>query len=582
MLKKLDKLIFKVFYGPFFLTFAVVLFIFLSQTMIKNFKHFVGKGLGFEVYAELFFYFALVLTPVALPLAVLLASLMTFGSLGEHSELTAIKSAGISLPRILRPVSIYIVFVTIAAFYFNDQVAPYANLKAYSLLYDVKQKKPTLEFKPKIFYYDLPGYRIKIDRKLPPNDELLEGIMIYNHTDRKGNIQVIMAERGTMKMVGNFLELDLENGNIYSEESAKKRKIKTDEYFRQTFKTARFRFSMDSYGFKETKEDFFKGHNLMKTTSQLLSERDSVNDMYWKYMNNFQTAIFSYYSYWEKDEDGKNIHRIQPKEEDLEKDEEGNVIKDKPNATPKLNKPKDKDVKKPNDKKLLKPKKLENKKIPAVKANYIAVADSSKNKPNIKKAKETPPIVISQADKEKYLNKKTTAQLVVSAKSKAQSILNVFNTNSEKDERQKKIMNGYQIDIYRNFTKSFAVFAMFLIGAPLGAIIKKGGLGVPVLISIVFFVIFYISTIMGEKYAKEMLLSPLVGCWAANTILLCFGLFFLRQARRDARLFDTDFYYVVYTNLSDKIKSMISKKDENKGSGEVKIPQKESDASLVN
>lgn len=548
--------------------------------MIKNFKHFVGKGLGFEVYAELFFYFALVLTPVALPLAVLLASLMTFGSLGEHSELTAIKGAGISLPRILRPVSIYIVFVTIAAFYFNDQVAPYANLKAYSLLYDVKQKKPTLEFKPKIFYYDLPGYRLKIDKKLPPNDEMLEGIMIYNHTDRKGNIQVIMAERGTMKMVGNFLELDLENGNIYSEESAKKRKIKTDEYFRQTFKTARFRFSMDSYGFKETKEDFFKGHNLMKTTSQLLYERDSVNDMYWKYMNNFQIAIYSYYSYWEKDAEGKNIHRIKTKPENEPNDEETRSIDGKPINTPKLKKDGQK-IKKPN-KKLLKPKKLEKKKIPAVKASLVSFADSSKTKPQIKKKKAKPPIVISQADKEKYLKKKTSSQLVVSAKSKAQSILNVFNTNSEKDERQKKIRNGYQIDIYRNFTKSFAVFAMFLIGAPLGAIIKKGGLGVPVLISIVYFVIFYISTIMGEKYAKEMILSPLVGCWIANFILMCFGLFFLRQARRDARLFDTDFYYVVFTNLSDKIKAMFSNNDKNNGPDNIEITQKESDVSLVN
>ena len=124
MLKKIDKLIFKVFLGPFFLTFAIVLFIFLTQYMIKNLKHFVGKGLTLDIYAELFGYFALVLTPVSLPLAVLLASLMTFGSLGEHSELTAIKSSGISLLRILRPVAIYIFFVTLAAFYFNDRIAP--------------------------------------------------------------------------------------------------------------------------------------------------------------------------------------------------------------------------------------------------------------------------------------------------------------------------------------------------------------------------------------------------------------------------------------------------------------------------
>ena len=570
MLKKLDKLIFKVFLGPFFLTFAIVLFIFLTQYMIKNFKHFVGKGLGLDVYVELFGYFSLVLTPVALPLAVLLSSLMTFGSLGEHSELTAIKSSGISLLRILRPVAIYIFFVTIAAFYFNDRIAPYANLKAYSLLYDIKQKKPVLEFKEQTFYNDLPGWRIKVDKKLG-DGKSLEGIMIYNHTDRRGNIQVIMAESGKMQTLGSYLALDLKDGNIYSEESAKKRRSEATEFFRQEFDSARFLFSLESFGLKDTNEEFFLGHNLMKNTKKLFEEKDSVNNIIDRYMYNFKRSVYSYYNFWERNPDGGVSIPPLPVEQDSVMEQE-EIKRSNPVKT---------DTTKQNLEKLRKKQQEEN-------SNTKKTIDPSKklkiNPPTKEQLKTTP-------RKELELNKENKAQKIktiayhpneevndverivnellnqelenqdyVRAHSKASSILNLLETNADRAERHDEKINAYEIDIHRKFTKTLAVFAMFLIGAPLGAIIKKGGLGVPVIVSIIFFIIFYISTIMGEKYAKEMVISPLVGCWAANVILFSFGFFFLKQARKDARLFDTDFYYVLYQNISEKVKSYFGKK----------------------
>ncbi|MEM1134485.1 MAG: LptF/LptG family permease [Bacteroidota bacterium] len=550
MLKKLDKLIFKVFLGPFFLTFAIVLFIFLTQYMIKNFKHFVGKGLGLDVYAELFGYFALVLTPVSLPLAVLLSSLMTFGSLGEHSELTAIKSSGISLLRILRPIAIYIFFVTLAAFYFNDRIAPYANLEAYSLLYDIKQKKPILEFKEQTFYNDLPGWRIKVNKKLE-DGKTLEGIMIYNHTDRRGNVQVIMAESGKMETIGNYLALDLKDGNIYSEESAKKRRSEATEFFRQDFDSARFLFSMESFGLKDTDKEFFLGHNLMKNTKKLFVEKDSVDEVVVKYMHNFKRSVYSYYNFWERNPDGgvaipplvSESDSLDPEEE--VEDEMSDTIKNKI-VKPKENtlQVKPKQLKKPPNKLRTIPKKQlqekkKNKKIQAI--AYNSGGPEIDDKVN--------ELMLQQPDNQDY----------VRAHSKASSILNLLETNVDRAKRQALKLNSYEIDIHRKFTKTFAVFVMFLIGAPLGAIIKKGGLGVPVIVSIIFFIIFYISTIMGEKYAKEMIISPVVGCWAANAILLTFGLFFLRQARKDARLFDTDFYYVAYQNIADKLSGYFKK-----------------------
>ncbi len=590
MLKKLDKLIFKVFLGPFFLTFAIVLFIFLTQYMIKNFKHFVGKGLTLDIYAELFGYFALVLTPVSLPLAVLLSSLMTFGSLGEHSELTAIKSSGISLLRILRPVAIYIVFVTIAAFYFNDRIAPYANLKAYSLLYDIKQKKPILEFKEKAFYNDLPGWRIKVEKKLG-DGKSLEGIMIYNHTDRRGNVQVIMAERGQMQTLGNYLALDLKDGNIYSEESAKKRRSDVTEFFRQEFDSARFLFSLESFGLKDTNEEFFLGHNLMKNTKKLLVEKDSVTNMVSMYMHNFKRSVYSYYNYWQRDSDGGiSIKPLTNEEDSIRAAEEfeqsimndttkkylQQQLQQKKQQQEKAAQEKDKSQEKRQFNKV--PRKIttpeEFKKEPAgnprqLKNKQLKKEDNNdpespfKNVSYAEESRESsrrlPPELEEKVDE--LLKKTPDDRDFVRAHSKASSIQNLLETNAERARRQELKINSYKIDIHRKFTKTLAVFAMFLIGAPLGAIIKKGGLGVPVIVSIVFFIIFYISTIMGEKYAKEMVVSPVVGCWAANVILFGFGLFFLKQARKDARLFDTDFYYVVYQNISEKITGYFKKKE---------------------
>jgi lipopolysaccharide export system permease protein len=513
MLKKLDKLILKEFLGPFFLTFSVVLFIFLTQFMIKNFKHFVGKGLGLDVYGELFFYFSLVLTPVALPLAVLLASLMTFGSLGEHSELTAIKSSGISLLRILRPISILIFFVTIGAFYFNDQIAPKANLKAYSLLYDIKQKKPSLAFKDEVFYNDLPGYRIKINKK-HEDGVTLEGVMIYNHTDRRGNIQVIMAKTGNMDNKGDLLVMNLFDGKIYSEESAKKRNPTQTEFFRQEFDSASFIFSLESFGLKETKEEFFKGHNLMKTTRELLTERDSSTLEYDTYIGNLKRSVYTYYLYMQLKEPDKMPLPDKSVPEDYQ---------------------------------------------PSRKREIKEEASTHASSPFQLAALAAQPAELSKDEVMDLINKEPNQGVYDASFNRAISIYNMIIPNVEREKNQKRIINNYYIDIYRNFTKSFSVFVMFLIGAPLGAIIKKGGLGVPVIVSIVFFIIYYIATILGEKYAREMVISPFVGCWAANFILLCFGLVFLRQARNDARLFDVDYYIIVTGKLVNKLKALLQK-----------------------
>src|SRR5690606_34680014 len=217
-MKKLDKLILGSFLGPFILTFLVVVFILLMQHMLKYFDDIIGKGLGFDVIGQLLFYFAVFMTPVALPLAVLLSSLMTFGSLGEHFELTAVKSAGISLLRAIQPIFFFVLILTVCAFYINNNLVPKAALEAYSLLWDIKQKKPALDIREGTFYNGIPDISIKVNEKFP-DGITLKDVIIYDHRKHDGNKDVTVADSGKMYTILNerYLKLELFDGYNYTE-----------------------------------------------------------------------------------------------------------------------------------------------------------------------------------------------------------------------------------------------------------------------------------------------------------------------------------------------------------------------------
>src|SRR6188768_995790 len=217
-MKKIDKLVLDSFIGPFIITFLVVVFILLNIQMLRYFDDIIGKGLGWDVIGKLLFYFAIFTTPTALPLAVLLSSLIAFGNLGEHFELTAIKSAGISLIRTLRPIFIFVLFLTGAAFYANNNLVPKAALEAYSLLYDIKQKKPTLDLREGSFYNGITDISIKVNKKY--EDQItLGGIVVYDHRKNDGNNDVTVADSGRMFTILNerYLKFELFRGYNYTE-----------------------------------------------------------------------------------------------------------------------------------------------------------------------------------------------------------------------------------------------------------------------------------------------------------------------------------------------------------------------------
>ena len=192
-MKKIDKLIITSFLGPFVMTFLVVVFILLLQHMLKYFDDIIGKDIGWDVVFTLLFYFAVFMTPLALPLAVLLSSLITFGNLSEHFEITAIKSLGISLTRSLRPIFIFVCLLTVFAFYVNNNWVPKAALEAYSLMYDIKQKKPALDLNEGQFYSGIPDISIKVSKKYKDGVSLKD-VIIYDHRGKTGNKEVTIAD----------------------------------------------------------------------------------------------------------------------------------------------------------------------------------------------------------------------------------------------------------------------------------------------------------------------------------------------------------------------------------------------------
>ena len=263
---------------------SVVVFILLTQHMLKYFDDIIGKDLGWSVLGTLLFYFAIFMVPVAMPLAVLLSSLITFGNLGEHFELTAVKSLGISLVRSLVPIFVFVVFLTGLAFWANNNLVPKAALEAYSLLYDIKQKKPALDLREGSFYSSIPDISIKVNDRLP-DGKTLKGVIIYDHRGKTGNKEVIMADSGKMFTILNdqYLKLELFKGIRYTEGTTAEQGITTRQNVSENLSKTRFSkmqvvFDLASFSLSHTDKKWFQGNRIMRNLTELDFDMDSVRD----------------------------------------------------------------------------------------------------------------------------------------------------------------------------------------------------------------------------------------------------------------------------------------------------------------
>ncbi len=486
----------------------------LNIHMLKYFDDIIGKDLGWDVIGQLLFYFAIFNTPVALPLAVLLSSLITFGNLGEHFELTAIKSLGISMTRSLLPIFVLVLFLTWGAFLVGNYLVPKAALEAYSLLYDIKQKKPALDLRQGTFYNSIPDISIKVNEK-EPETGVLKGVIIYDHRGRSGNKEVIIADSGLMYTILNdqYLKLELFNGYNYREGSPGETDFSgntgggADSYQKTKFSKSQIVFDLSSFGLNRTDKRWFQSNRIMRNMRELDLDMDSVT----RVIQNEQIAVYSsaaqLYSYH-----FKRDSVIWPAEV--------------------------KRLKKNRD---------------SITFAKGGIESTSRFETAKIKEENIKPIVLSRKDSlasDSIFNAPYTASEIANALSQARLIKAQFLSHNTNLKAYKFQHREFDIQWHKILAQSIACIAMFLIGAPLGAIIKKGGLGVPVLMSILFFIIFYVLSLMGEKWAKQETLSVPAGMWIANIVLVAIGLLFLRQARADARLFDSDFYSVVWDKIS--------------------------------
>jgi lipopolysaccharide export system permease protein len=479
-LKRLHLLVLKSFLGPFLLTFFIVIFVLVMQFLFKYINDLIGKGLELKVIAQFMLYLSTSLVPLALPLALLMAALMTFGNLGEFNELTALKSSGISLQKIMMPLIILTMGISIGAFFFSNYVLPVANLKMRSLLYDIQRKKPEFQILEGVFYNGIDGYSIRIgDRN--HKSGMLYDIRIYDHTQRHGNTYVTYADSGTMKLTGDerYLLITLYSGRSYEELDPEKQNRRDYSFPQRRDKFQEQIMTIEMKGFELTKTDesLFRGNYNMMSLQQLKHFEDSINDDINEINKGLNlTLMKSTYSEYRRA------------------------------RTRRPNNPED-----------------------TAGVKYITLnADSFfRTLPNNQKL---------------YITGQAITQV--------RSSLNYVSTTYVNTDSKIRRLRRYQIEIQRKFTLSFACFIFFFIGAPLGAIIRRGGLGMPTVISVLFFLVYYVISLSGEKFVRESMVTPFQGMWVSAAILFPIGIFLTYKAATDAAIMSME----TYTNFIRKIK----------------------------
>ncbi len=462
------------------MTFAISLFFLLMQFIWLWVDELIGKGLSVIVILKILYYAAAMLVPMALPLAVLLASVMTFGNLSEHFELTAMKTSGISLWRIMSSLIYFIIVLSIGAFFFSNNVLPYTNLKYAQLLYDVSRKRPEMSIKTGVFNNEIDGFSIKVDKKNPKTG-MMYSFMIYDHTKRKGNKKVTVADSGQISITKDQknMIISLYNGSNYNEMKEKNTPGKNKKEYpfrRDRFTKETIIFQLPDNSLKKSNDRMFKKHYEIMNTSQLSVVIDSLSKEYTSRRNQFQDRLLEY-SYF----------KYEPKV--LNKKESTKFIND-------------------SIRKYKEPDKLAT----------IYNLDSIYN----------------------TLDNKNKLAVIRGASKSVKIIKSNIENNGQSLQNRLKWLRKHQLAWYKKFSLSFACLVFFFVGAPLGAIIRKGGFGLPFLVSIILFMFYYVLYIMGEKSATEDVLPVFVGAWLASGILFPLGVFITYKATKDSKIVNTD------------------------------------------
>ena len=473
-IKKIDIFITKQFGMLFMGTFFICQFVLMMQFLWRYVDELIGKGLTLDVMAQFFWYMGLMLLPQALPLAILLSSLIVFGNLGESSELTAIKAAGISLMQAFRPLIVVVILISGVSYFFQDVVYPKANLSFYQLLISMKQKSPELEIPEGIFYDGIPGSNIYVQKK-DLSTGMLYGIMIYRQTGSYEDQAIILADSGMMQSTAEkkHLVLKLYSGewfeNMRSQDLANSASV---PYRRETFSSKRIVLDFDS-GFNLTDMNEISGDARAKSLSRILHDLDSISEF------NDSVGLAFY-------KDAKSYFYRQP------------------------------DFKDNDSMKLVKA-------VAASTTPFDSVYD--RQAPHLKQA---------------------------AVKGALTSVKQVMTDMDMKMEYAKYLHRNYRqhlIEAYKKFTLSLSCLIFFFIGAPLGAIIRKGGLGVPVIVSVLVFIVYYIFDNSGMRMARDGQWQVWFGQTISTMVLTPIAVFFTYKANKDSTVFNIDLYKAIVMRL---------------------------------
>ena len=480
-MKKLYRHIVKSFLGTFVLTFFIVVFIWVMQFVWLYVDDLVGKGLEIKIIAELLFYTSITAIPMSLPLALLLALLMCFGNLGEHYELVAMKASGISMWRVMRPLLIFSLGLSVLAFFISNSLIPIATLKWRTLLTDVQRQKLAFNIKEGVFYKDIDNYVIYIDKKGKDGSHIY-GVKIYDHTSRQGNTNIISADSGMMAMSPNqhSIIFTLYNGFNYNDLTTDNFK-ETRPFERMSFKEEQLKFSLASFDMTRSDEDMYKTYHQMMNIRQLSTSLDSLN----KRFDNKQEAFVQGFEHrWAN---YSSYHTDSPPTDIAESD------------------------------------------------SLVADTCVTLRWP-----------LLDQYDSE------IRESIVRMATGTAQNAKDNVSFNKTDLGYQVENINKHRKEWHKKFTLSIACLIFFFIGAPLGSIIRKGGLGLPVVISVLFFIVYHLISTIAERMAVFGDLNMFLGVWLSSLVLLPVGLVFTFKATTDAALFDGDSWKKFFQRLFKK------------------------------
>ncbi len=437
--------------------------------LFKYIDDLIGKGFEWYTILQLMVYASATNVAMALPLSILLSSIMTYGSLGENYELVAIKSAGISLRRAMYPMIVVVTILSVAAFFFSDNMLPIANRKYYSLLYDVRQQKSANLLPEGVFSNSFPNYSIRVNKK-DPDGQTLHDVMIYTKNEADNNTNVLIAKEGRMYRTpdNQFLVLKLKDGIKYDETNGDKNLEERQRFTRFRFKETEQKFDLSFMKLKRTDENLFRSAVQMMDLKQLKYFGDSTKRQTDSGLNINYKLVSPYIKYF-------NI-----------------------------------------------PHKLRSH------TRYVPFKGNN------------------------ALGGLTISQQMITltnASSEVRSVQDIVKNRAVMYKDASRSIRKFAIEYQKKFTLSAACLALFLIGAPLGAIIRKGGLGMPVVVSVIFFLLYYIIWTIGEKSAKDGDLSPVIGTWISIIILTPIGLFLSYKAANDSVLFDMEAYKRFFNKL---------------------------------